>query len=76
MILANVAALFQNFSDIFDKIIAQKIKELIAAGAAAEEIAVLYHNNKDVVPLAAMLEKQGVLFTIESNQDVLGDEEI
>jgi DNA helicase-2/ATP-dependent DNA helicase PcrA len=56
--------------------IAQKIKELIAGGVAAEEIAVLYHNNKDVVPLAAMLEKQGVLFTIESNQDVLGDEEI
>jgi DNA helicase-2/ATP-dependent DNA helicase PcrA len=56
--------------------IAQKIKELIAGGAPAEEIAVLYHNNKDVVPLAAMLEKQGVLFTIESNQDVLGDEEI
>jgi DNA helicase-2/ATP-dependent DNA helicase PcrA len=66
--------------------IAQKIKELIAGGGAtgaggtapvkAEEIAVLYHNNKDVVPLAAMLEKQGVLFTIESNQDVLGDEEI
>ncbi|MGD1003483.1 MAG: ATP-dependent DNA helicase, partial [Minisyncoccia bacterium] len=56
--------------------IAQKIKELIAAGVSAEEIAVLYHNNKDVVPLAAMLEKQGVLFNIESNQDVLGDEEI
>lgn len=63
--------------------IAQKIKELIAGGGAggvasvkAEEIAVLYHNNKDVIPLAAMLEKQGVLFTIESNQDVLSDEEI
>ena len=56
--------------------IAQKIKELIISGVAAEEIAVLYHNNKDVVPLAAMLEKQHVLFNIESNQDVLGDEEI
>jgi DNA helicase-2/ATP-dependent DNA helicase PcrA len=61
--------------------IARKIKELMegAGGAApvkAEEIAVLYHNNKDVIPLAAMLEKQGVLFNIESNQDVLGDEEI
>ena len=61
--------------------IAQKIIEFIAgAGSAvpvkAEEIAVLYHNNKDVVPLAAMLEKRGVLFNIESNQDVLGDEEI
>jgi DNA helicase-2/ATP-dependent DNA helicase PcrA len=56
--------------------IARKVKELIAGGVLAEEIAVLYHNNKDVVPLAAMLEKQGVLFNIESNQDVLGDEEI
>ena len=61
--------------------IARKIKELIegAGGAApvkAEEIAVLYHNNKDVIPLASMLEKQKVLFHIESNQDVLGDEEI
>jgi DNA helicase-2/ATP-dependent DNA helicase PcrA len=63
--------------------IAQKIKELLAGGGAggaapvkAEEIAVLYHNNKDVVPLAAMFEKHGVLFNIESNQDVLGDEEI
>jgi DNA helicase-2/ATP-dependent DNA helicase PcrA len=61
--------------------IARKIKELIEGTdgkppVAAEEIAVLYHNNKDVAPLAAMFEKQGVLFTIESNQDVLGDEEI
>ncbi len=56
--------------------IARKIKELIASGVPAEEIAVLYHNNKDVVPLGAMLEKQKVLFNIESNQDVLGDEEI
>ena len=61
--------------------IARKIKELIAGvdgnePVKAEEIAVLYHNNKDVVPLAAMLEKQKVPFNIESNQDVLGDEEI
>jgi len=56
--------------------IARKIKALIASGTPAEEIAVLYHNNKDVIPLAAMFEKQGVVFTIESNQDVLGDEEI
>ncbi len=58
--------------------IARKIKELTSGKTPVkpEEIAVLYHNNKDVVPLAAMLEKQGVPFTIESNQDVLGDEEI
>jgi DNA helicase-2/ATP-dependent DNA helicase PcrA len=56
--------------------IAKKIKELIASGIPAEEIAVLYHNNKDVIPLVQMFEKEKVLFSIESNQDVLGDEEI
>ena len=66
--------------------IARKIKELVEGKSGtsghdtppikAEEIAVLYHNNKDVVALAEMLEKQHVLFNIESNQDVLGDEEI
>jgi DNA helicase-2/ATP-dependent DNA helicase PcrA len=59
--------------------IARKIEELIAAKKNAvppEEIAVLYRDNKDVAPLALMLEKENVPFTIESNQDVLGDLEI
>lgn len=56
--------------------LAQKLKELVASGVAAEKIAVLYRNNKDVTPIAQMLEKQKVPFNIESNQDVLGDEEI
>jgi DNA helicase-2/ATP-dependent DNA helicase PcrA len=61
--------------------VARKIRELIEGTGGmepvkAEEIAVLYHNNKDVVPIAAMLERQKILFNIESNQDVLGDEEI
>lgn len=56
--------------------IARKIKELIGEGAAPEEIAVLYRDNKDVAPLARMLEKEKILFNIESDQDVLGDEEI
>ena len=37
-----------------------KDKGLIATGMPAEEIVVLYRNNKDVVPLAEMLEKQNV----------------
>jgi DNA helicase II / ATP-dependent DNA helicase PcrA len=56
--------------------IAQKISELIEDGTAPEEIAVLYRDNRDVAPLARMLEKERIPFIIESDQDVLGDEEI
>lgn len=56
--------------------IAQKVKELMTAGTPAEEIAVLYRNNKEAAPLARMLEKEHVPFNIESDQDILGDEEI
>ena len=56
--------------------IAQKIKELERAGTPAEEIAVLYRDNREAAPLARVLEKEHVPFNIESDQDVLGDEEI
>jgi DNA helicase-2/ATP-dependent DNA helicase PcrA len=56
--------------------IAQKIKELQGAGTPAEEIAVLYRDNKEAPPLARTLEKEHVAFSIESDQDILGDEEI
>ena len=56
--------------------IAQKIKELLAAGIPAEQIAVLYRDNREAAPLARMLEKERVPFNIESDQDVLGDLEI
>jgi DNA helicase-2/ATP-dependent DNA helicase PcrA len=56
--------------------IAQKIKELVGTGVKPEEIAVLYRDNKDVSPLARMLEKEKIGLNIESDQDVLGDEEI
>ena len=61
--------------------IAEKIKELIkgdkkSQAVPPEEIAVLYRDNKDVTPLARMLEKEKIAFNIESDQDVLGDEEI
>ena len=56
--------------------IAQKIKELLKAKTAAEEIAVLYRDNRDVAPLARMLEREKIAFTIESDQDVLSDDEI
>ncbi|HUC01929.1 MAG TPA: ATP-dependent DNA helicase [Candidatus Paceibacterota bacterium] len=77
---AHLAALAS--PDVEYYFIAQKIKELIATASdvddrtPAEEVAVLYRDNRDVVPLARMLEKEKVPFSIESDQDVLGDEEI
>jgi DNA helicase-2/ATP-dependent DNA helicase PcrA len=73
---AHLAAL--SAPDVEYYFIAQKIKELITDGAktAPEEIAVLYRDNKDAAPLARMLEKEKIPFNIESDQDVLGDEEI
>jgi DNA helicase-2/ATP-dependent DNA helicase PcrA len=56
--------------------IARKIKELIAGGVAPESVAVLYRDNKDAAPLARVLEKESIPFAIESDQDVMGDDEI
>lgn len=57
--------------------IAERVKALIAGKKVApEEIAVLYRENRDAAPLARVLEKLGVPFAIESDQDTLGDEDI
>ncbi len=52
------------------------IKEKIKSGINLEEIAVLYRNNKDAFPLVHALEKEGIPFRIESDNDVLKDENI
>jgi len=56
--------------------LAQDIKKLIKQGENPRQIAVLYRVNKDVIPLARIFEKSGVPFVIESDQDVLNDEDI
>ena len=56
--------------------IAAKLKELIGDGLPAEEAAVLYRDNRDAFPLARMLERVGVPYTIESDQDILDDEDV
>ncbi len=56
--------------------IARSIQEKIAGGAKPEDIAVLYRENADALPIAHMMEKLGVSFTIESDQNVLEDEDI
>lgn len=56
--------------------IAKKIKELLARGVQPEEIAILYRENRDAVPLASAIEKQSIPCNIESDQDILGDDDV
>ncbi len=52
------------------------IQRKINSGTPAESIAVLYRDNKDAFPLMTMLEKTDIPFSVESNRDILSDEEI
>lgn len=56
--------------------VANEVKSLLEEGTEPREIAVLYRDNRDAFPIAAMLERMGLPFQIESNQDVLADQEI
>jgi len=56
--------------------LAQSVKKLIEKGEDPSQIAVLYRVNRDVIPIARMFEKNGIPFVIESDQDVLNDEDI
>lgn len=52
------------------------IKERIKAGVSAEEIAVLYRENRDAADIARALEKLGVPHAVESDQDIMADPDI
>jgi DNA helicase-2/ATP-dependent DNA helicase PcrA len=52
------------------------IQAKIEAGIAPDEIAVLYRDNKDAFPIAHAFEKTNVPFRIESDNDILKDENI
>jgi len=56
--------------------IAEKIQELIQDGVDAHEIAILYRNNAHAFPLAAILDKKGIVYTIESDQSIFEDSDI
>jgi DNA helicase-2/ATP-dependent DNA helicase PcrA len=56
--------------------IAREAERLIAQGTPPHEIAVLYRDNRDVFPFAAALEQAGIAFSIESDQDVMADQDI
>jgi len=56
--------------------LAQDIKNEIKAGVPPEQIAVFYRDNRDVFAVAKSLERAGVPVVIESDQDILGDNDI
>ncbi|MEK7174069.1 MAG: ATP-dependent DNA helicase [Patescibacteria group bacterium] len=56
--------------------VGKDVKRKLKAGVPAEEIAILYRDNKDAMPFAAIFERLGVPFAIESDQDVMADEDI
>ncbi len=59
--------------DIQYACVARDIREKIGRGVSPREIAVLYRDNKDALPLARMFEKSGVPFAVESDQNLLLD---
>lgn len=56
--------------------LAKDIKAKIDSGVMPAEIAVLYRNNADAFPIADALLKSGVPVSIESDENVLGDEDV
>lgn len=56
--------------------LAEDIKKLIKDGVSPDQIAVLYRENRNVIPIIRIFEKLGIPFVIESDQDVLNDEDI
>src|SRR3989339_173070 len=52
------------------------IKQLLDNNHKPEQIAVLYRENRDVFDIARVLRKFGLPFTIESDQDILDDQDI
>lgn len=52
------------------------VEKRITAGVRPEEIAIIYRNNRDVLPVAQALEKTKTPFVIESDQDLLNNPDI
>lgn len=69
-----VAALSDYFAEYH--FVAQDIQKKINGGHPASEIAVLGRNNRDILPLADVLEQYGIPFVIESDQNIFSDPEI
>ncbi|MDP3956771.1 MAG: ATP-dependent DNA helicase, partial [bacterium] len=56
--------------------LAKSVEEKIASGVHPQEIAVLYRDNRDALPIARMFEKFGLPFAVESDRNILADNDI
>ncbi len=56
--------------------IAHDVLAKIKSGISAEEIAILYRNNKDAFPIARDLERLGIPYTIESDQELFSQSDV
>jgi DNA helicase-2/ATP-dependent DNA helicase PcrA len=56
--------------------VAKDIQNKIGTGEKLEEIAVLYRNNDDAFAIGYALEKAGIAYRVESDADILKNEEI
>ncbi len=56
--------------------LAEDIKSKIGQGVPAKELAVLCRNNRDLNSLVAVLEQQGIPFTVEADQNIFADPQI
>ncbi len=63
-------------TDVELSFISTDIKEKIGSGTAAEEIAILYRNNYDAFAISKKLAQAGILYRIESDNDIFNNEEI
>ncbi len=62
--------------EVEEYFLAENIKAKIKEGTAPEQIAVFYRDNRDVFAIAQALERAGVPVMIESDQDILNDNDI
>ena len=72
--LLNVFSLSNNETE--GHFIASDIAKKINEGASPEDIAVLYRDNRDAFIIANSMDRVGVPYSIKSDQNILGDNEI
>lgn len=53
--------------------VAEEIKKIIAHGEKPEEIAVIYRTNREAFPMSLALDKAGVPYVIQSDEDLLSE---
>lgn len=63
-------------SESENNFIIQDIKEKIKNGIKTSEIAILYRDNKDVISIADTFSKNNIPYRVESDSDILKDEDV